>query len=204
MKKLIGSLTMAVALAVMVFSVSAVAQGSGSKMKDSMGMAPSFSALDHNGKQHSLEDYRGKVVVLEWLNPGCPFVQRHYREGTFKGLAEQYGERGVVWLAVNSTSGNDAEVSRKWAQQHDLPYPILVDKSSQVAKLYDAKTTPHMFVVGRSGELVYQGAVDDDPNGTKESRTHYARLAIEAALVGSAPDMRETKPYGCAVKYASN
>jgi peroxiredoxin len=177
-------------------------QGSGNKMKASVKIAPDFTAGDHMGNTHSLSDYRGKVVVLEWLNPGCPFVKRHYREGTFKELAQQYGNRGVVWLAVNSTSSNDASDSEAWAEEHDLPYPILVDKTGKVGKKYNARTTPHMFVINPNGGLVYDGAVDNDPQGNKDNRMVYVKEAIEAALVGAVPEKQETKPYGCSVKYA--
>jgi peroxiredoxin len=203
MKWVIGSITTVAVLLTLGLTVHVQAQGSGAKMTRPAKMAQDFSATDHTGKKHSLVDYRGKVVVLEWLNPGCPFVQRHYREGTFKKLAEHFAGSGVIWLAVNSTSGNDAEVSKKWAAQHSLPYPVLVDKSGEVGKLFSAKTTPHIFVIGREGSIVYNGAVDDDPSGDKGRRTSYVSNAINAALVGSTPSVRETKPYGCAVKYAN-
>ncbi|MFH1069646.1 MAG: thioredoxin family protein [Candidatus Glassbacteria bacterium] len=163
--------------------------------------APDFTAIDYKGENIKLSDYHGKVVVLEWLNPDCPFVQRHYREGTFKKLAEKYGSEGLVWLAVNSTSTQDAARSADWAKQNGLPYPIIVDEDGHVAKLFGAKTTPHLFVIGRNGELVYQGAVDDDPNGDKKQRNVYVASAIEAALTGKLPATRETKSYGCSVKY---
>ncbi len=203
MIRIIGGLTAVSAVLLLALVVHAQAQGSGAKMTRPSKMAQDFSAIDHSGKEHALADYRGKVVMLEWLNPGCPFVQRHYREATFKKLAERYAGSGVVWLAVNSTGGNDAELSSKWAERYSLPYPILVDKSGEVGRLFGAKTTPHVFVVGREGSIVYNGAVDDDPSGDKDNRTSYLTNAISAALVRSSPSVRETKPYGCAVKYAN-
>jgi peroxiredoxin len=164
--------------------------------------APGFSAVDHNGKEHSLDQYRGKVVVLEWINPDCPFVQRHYREGTMKALDGRFEDQGVVWLAVNSTNYHDASRNKEWAEKYSLPYPILVDKEGTIGRLYGAKTTPHMFVVNRNGELVYSGAVDDDAGGNKDKRDVYVLSAIQAALAGSLPARQETKPYGCSVKYA--
>jgi peroxiredoxin len=203
MRKIIARITTVAAVLLLALTVRAQAQGSGSKMIRPAKMAQDFSATDHMGKQHSLADYRGQVVVLEWLNPGCPFVQRHYKEGTFRKLAEQYAGSGVVWLAVNSTSGNDVSHSKKWVEEYSLPYPVLVDKSGEVGKLFGARTTPHMFVIGREGSIVYDGAVDDDPSGDKDRRTSYVGKAINAALVGSMPSVRETKPYGCSVKYAN-
>lgn len=165
MRYLLSRILAATVVALLALAVQAQAQGSGAKNIGAAAKAPDFNATDYTGGKHSLAGYRGKVVVLEWLNPGCPFVQRHYREGTFKKLAGQYSGSGVVWLAVNSTSGTKAEDNKKWAEEHSLPYPILVDKSGEVGKLYSAKTTPHMFVIGREGSIVYQGAVDDDPSG---------------------------------------
>ncbi|HUU28401.1 MAG TPA: redoxin domain-containing protein [archaeon] len=154
--------------------------------------APDFSAVDYKGQTHSLAEQKGKVVVLEWLNPDCPFVQRHYREGTMKTLAERYKDRGVAWFAVNSTNYHDADISRQWAEKYDLSYPVLVDKDGKVGKLYGAKTTPHMFVIDREGRLVYSGAVDDDPGGNKEKRELYLEAAIQAALQNQEPAKSET------------
>ena len=165
--------------------------------------APAFSVADQNGKVHSLADYKGKVVVLEWTNPDCPFVVRHYREGTMKSLANNYRDQSVVWLAVNTTKTNTAEKSRRWTAEKELPYPTLIDADGKLGKVYGAKTTPHMFVIGKDGKLVYTGAVDDDPNGekAKQEREQYLVNAITAALAGEAPARKVTKPYGCSVKY---
>ena len=164
--------------------------------------APGFTAVDYRGKEHTLAQYKGKAVVLEWINPDCPFVVRHYNEGTMKGLAERFKDQGLVWLAVNSTNYHDANKSKEWADKYSLPYPILVDKDGKIGRLYEAKTTPHMFAINRDGELIYNGAVDDDPNGKKDKREVYVLSAIQAALAGSLPARWETKPYGCSVKYA--
>ena len=166
-----------------------------------LSQAPDFKALDYKGNTYSLSQYKGHVVVLEWLNPECPFVQRHYREGTFTRLASEYKDKGVVWLAVNSTSSQGAEQNKEWAEKNHVSYPILVDKDGQVGHLFKAKTTPHLFVVDPKGELIYEGAVDDDPSGNKEQRTVYVKNAIDAALAGALPAVRETKSYGCNVKY---
>jgi peroxiredoxin len=164
--------------------------------------APNFTLEDTAGNDVSLSDYSGKVVVLEWLNPDCPFVQRHYKAGTMKKLATAYGEKGVVWLTVNSTNYMDEAANAKYKASNGLPYTILVDQSGEVGHLYDAKTTPHMYIIDGDGELVYIGAIDDDPRGTKGgSTTNYVEAALDEVLAGRAVTTAETKPYGCSVKY---
>jgi peroxiredoxin len=150
----------------------------------------------------SLKDFKGKIVVLEWLNPDCPFVQRHYKAGTMKNLATRYGDDGVVWLTINSTNYMDAEANAKFKVQYDLPYTILVDQSGDVGHLYGAKTTPHMYIIDGAGVLVYIGAIDDDPRGNKdEPVVNYVAVALDEILAGKAVTTAETKPYGCSVKY---
>jgi peroxiredoxin len=164
--------------------------------------APDFTLPDTAGKEVSLSDFVGKVVVLEWLNPDCPFVQRHYKAGTMKHLATTYGKDGVVWLTINSTHYMDAGASAKFKKDHDLPYPILVDQSGQVGHLYGAVTTPHMFIIDDSGTVVYNGAIDDDPRGSKgEGAVDYVAAALDELLAGKPVTTAETKPYGCSVKY---
>jgi peroxiredoxin len=164
--------------------------------------APDFTLTDTASNQVSLSDYSGQVVVLEWLNPDCPFVQRHYSAGTMKNLAAQYGAQGVVWLTINSTNYMDAEANAAFKAANDLPYAILIDQSGEVGHLYGAATTPHMFVIDGSGTLVYIGAIDDDPRGTNDGPdTNYVAAALDATLAGNAVTTAETKPYGCSVKY---
>ena len=164
--------------------------------------APGFTLTNTTGNEVSLSDFEGKVVVLEWLNPDCPFVQRHYKAGTMKNLATKYGTEGVVWLTVNSTNYMDAAANAKFKAANDLPYTILVDQSGEVGHLYGAKTTPHMYIVDGGGELVYIGAIDDDPRGSKgDGATNYVAAALDQALAGNAVTTAETKPYGCSVKY---
>jgi peroxiredoxin len=164
--------------------------------------AQNFTLGDSAGNEVSLSDYAGKVVVLEWLNPDCPFVQRHYKAGTMKKLAATYGDRGVVWLTINSTHYMDAAANAKFKASHDLPYTILVDQSGEVGHLYGAMTTPHMFIIDGSGTLVYNGAVDDDPRGSKgDGAVNYVAAALDEVLAGKAVTAAETKPYGCSVKY---
>jgi peroxiredoxin len=164
--------------------------------------APGFTLSDTDGNQVSLSDYSGKVVVLEWLNPDCPFVQRHYKAGTMKNLATKYGAQGVVWLTINSTKYMDAAANAKFRSANDLPYPILVDQAGQVGHLYGAMTTPHMYVIDGGGRLVYIGAIDDDPRGNKDGPvTNYVAAALDEVVAGKAVATAETKPYGCSVKY---
>lgn len=163
--------------------------------------APAFALQDENGKQVSLADYGGKIVVIQWWNEGCPYVQRHAKAGTGNALAEKYKEQGVVVLAVNSTKGSGNESNKKAAGQFKLTYPILNDSAGQVGRSYGAKTTPHMFVIDKSGNLAYSGAADDDPNGDKAAKTNYVAQAIDELLAGKTVSVPETKPYGCSVKY---
>jgi peroxiredoxin len=167
--------------------------------------APDFSLKDAQGKSHQLSEYHGKVVVLEWTCPECPFVQRHYQQGTMKELAGSFADTNVVWLAVNTSHYNKAEDSLKWTKEQELSYPTLLDSDGAVGRLYDAKTTPHMFVIDPQGKLVYNGAIDDDPQGKKEmaQRVNYVKGAVHALLAGKEVSVSETKPYGCSVKYSS-
>jgi peroxiredoxin len=164
--------------------------------------APAFTLFDTAGNEVSVSDYEGKVVVLEWLNPDCPFVQRHYKAGTMKDLATKYGAQGVVWLTINSTKYMDGAANAKFRAANDLPYPILVDQSGQVGHLYGAMTTPHMYVIDGGGRLVYMGAIDDDPRGNTDGpANNYVAAALDEVLANKVVTTAETKPYGCSVKY---
>jgi len=195
MKHLLKTLMVVV---VVILAMPATA-GNGVSVGDT---APGFTLADTAGNKVSLSDYSGKVVVLEWLNPDCPFVKRHYKAGTMKNLATKYGGKDVVWLTINSTNYMDAEANAKFKAANDLPYTILIDQSGDVGHLYGAKTTPHMYIIDGDGELVYIGAIDDDPRGTKDlPATNYVAVALDQVLAGNAVTTAETKPYGCSVKY---
>ncbi len=135
--------------------------------------APDFTLTDLEGNKHKLSDLEGKVVVLEWTNFACPYVVRHQKsEKTMQKAHADYKDKGVVWLAIDSTqkdfgSGHAVKDIKNWADSDDvdLPYPVLVDADGQVGHLYEAKTTPHMYVIDKEGTLVYAGAIDDDPHG---------------------------------------
>ena len=164
--------------------------------------APDFTLADTAGNEVSLSDVEGKIIVLEWLNPDCPFVQRHYKAGTMKNLATRYADDGVVWLTINSTHYMDAAANAKFKADNELPSTILVDQSGEVGHLYGAVTTPHMYIIDAGGKLVYIGAIDDDPRGSKgESAVNYVAKALDEVVAGNAVTTAETKPYGCSVKY---
>jgi peroxiredoxin len=168
--------------------------------------APAFSLKGLDGKTHALADYRGKVVVLEWLNPNCPFSNRHAEEKTMTTLAAKYGE--VVWLGIDSTSPSSGDYLKpaamyEWTEKHGIHYGVLYDDSGSVGHAYGAKTTPHMFIVGKDGKIAYNGAIDDDPGGRKvmTARVNFIDGGLAAERSGKTPDPAATKPYGCSVKY---
>ncbi|MGA0332448.1 MAG: thioredoxin family protein [Kiritimatiellia bacterium] len=172
--------------------------------------APAFTLTDTNGTEHSLSDFKGKVVVLEWFNHGCPFVKKHYSQGNMQALQKSYTEKGVVWLAICSSAegkqGYDtAEGHNKTAKEKGTnATAILLDTDGTVGKAYGAKTTPHMYVIDAEGQLVYQGAIDDkrstNPDDIPTSK-NYVVAALDQVLAGQAVEVSSTPPYGCSVKY---
>ena len=163
--------------------------------------APDFTLTDLSGERITLSKVDG-VRVIEWVNPDCPFVQRHYKAGTMKKLATAYDDKGVVWLTINSTHYMDSAANASFKATNQLPYTILVDQSGKVGHLYEAKTTPHMYIIDGGGKLVYIGAIDDDPRGNKdEPATNYVAAALDEVVAGKGVTTAETKPYGCSVKY---
>jgi len=164
--------------------------------------APDFALKDQNGKTVKLSDFKSKIVVIHWFNDSCPFIERHYEAKTFTAIDDKYRDKGVIQLAVDSTGANSAaEDDRKWVASHGLKYPILIDSDRKVARAYDAKTTPHMFVIGRDGKLAYQGAIDNDPEGNKPGRVNYVAKALDELLAGKPVSEPETKSYGCGVSH---
>jgi len=172
------------------------------------GLVSDFQLNGIGGTLHKLSDYRGKIVVLEWTNPGCPVVQRHYRDGLMPALQKECTNKGVVWLTINSTNPNHQNYQTPEALKYIYAdwkaafTALLMDPDGKAGKALGAKTTPHLFVIDKDGKLAYSGAVDDDPRGEKETRTNYIRLAIDSLLKGEAVATTTTKPYGCSVKYA--
>lgn len=168
--------------------------------------APGFQLKGVDGKTYSLADYKGKVVVLEWMNPRCPFSDRHAREKTMIELAKQHGD--VVWLGINSTNAHSGDFEppaeyRAYLQQQGIAYPVLYDESGATGHAYGARTTPHMFIVDPQGRIAYNGAIDDDPSGRREKaqRVNYVGNGLDSERTGGRPDPSSTKPYGCSVKY---
>jgi peroxiredoxin len=172
--------------------------------------APEFKAQDLSGVEHSLSEYKGKYVVLEWNNPGCPFVQKHYNSGNMQKLQQEFTKRGVVWLTVNSTNPNNSDymapdAQRAWNQrEHLAATAYLRDPTGAVGQLYGAKTTPHMFVINGSGKLIFAGGIDDkrttdvaDVAGAK----NYVLAALTSSLAGQPVATASATPYGCSVKY---
>jgi peroxiredoxin len=164
-------------------------------------MAPAFTLKNADGKDVSLTDYKGKVVVLEWTNPECPFVVRHYKAHTMTDLAAKWAAKEVVWLAINSSHHLNVDHNMAFVKAEKLPYPVLSDQSGEVGKAYGAKTTPHMFVVGADGKILYAGAIDDDKKGDMANKTNYVDAALTAITSGKAVAQAATTPYGCSVKY---
>ena len=171
--------------------------------------APSFTVTDLSGKPVKLEDFKGKTVVLEWHNFGCPFVQKHYRSGNMQALQKKYGN-DVVWLAVNSTnkSASDyTEPAKLTMQLKDFgaaPANYLMDEPGAMGKAYGAKTTPHMYIIDPTGKVVYNGAIDDkrstNPEDVKTAK-NYVAAALDEMKSGKAVSVASTAPYGCTVKY---
>ncbi len=172
--------------------------------------APDFTLKDLDGKEMKLSSYKGKVVVLEWFNPGCPFVKNAHTKGSLKEAAKKHTKNGVVWLAINSGAagkqGAGVEANKEGAKTFSLEHPILLDETGEVGKHYGATNTPHMFVIDDKGTLVYRGAIDNSPDGEGESPTggklvSYVDEALAAIAAGKTPQVTETRAYGCGVKY---
>jgi len=186
-----------------LFSAAALANAPAGKL------APAFTVADLDGRPVNLADYKGKTVVLEWTNFGCPFVQKHYRSGNMQALQRKYSN-DVVWLAVNSTSKGSTdwtEAKALSAQLRDFgaqPARYLVDEPGKVGMAYGAKTTPHMFIIDPRGAVVYNGAIDDkrstDVADVKTSK-NYVVAALEEMKAGKPVSVSTTTPYGCSVKY---
>jgi peroxiredoxin len=172
--------------------------------------APDFSATDINGKTVKLNDYKGKIVVLESYNSDCPFCNNQYKTGAMQELEGQMAAKGVVWLIVNSVNPNNPshrtpdQAKKELADKKIIATAWLDDSSGTVGHLYGMKTTPHMYVIDKNGVLVYQGAIDNKPDPMHDPRTarNYVRDAVDALLAGKPVEVSQTKSYGCGVKYA--
>lgn len=174
------------------------------------GEAPDFTLTGHDGKTYELKKLKGKTVVLEWYNNDCPYVEKHYDSGNMQGLQKKFTDKGVIWLSViSSAPGKQGFVDKAQAkkliqERKSSPVAILLDPTGKVGRLYEAKTTPHMYIIDKNGNLAYQGGIDDKPSAKQESlkgATPYFANAMNNILEGKKVDVAVTKPYGCSVKY---
>ena len=174
--------------------------------------APAFTATDVNGRTVSLADFKGKHVVLEWTNPGCPFVQKHYGAGNMQSTQKDATAQGVVWLTINSSSKDSGEYTSpadmsKWmAGQKAVATTTLMDADGKLGKAYGARTTPHMYIVSPAGLLVYAGGIDNKASSNPADipgATNYVKQAVAEAVSGKPISTPATRPYGCSVKYSS-
>lgn len=173
--------------------------------------APEFTAVDSHGQRQSLDHYRGKFVVLEWHNQGCPFTKKHYVSGNMQELQQEWTGKGVTWFTViSSAPGTQGYVTPEQenaylARMHAAPTAVLMDPQGKLGHLYGAKTTPEMFVIDPSGKLIYEGAIDNRPTPDTEDvkgADNYVNDALSAAMAGKAVAMPYTRSYGCSVKYS--
>ena len=172
--------------------------------------APGFTSVDSNGKQQSLSNYKGKFVVLEWHNQGCPYTKKHYESGNMQRQQKEWTAKGVVWLTViSSAPGTQGFVTP--TQENDYlktmnasPTAVLMDPGGSLGHLYGAKTTPHMFIIDPNGTLIYNGAIDDHSSSDQSdipNSKNYVSAALTQAMAGKPVTEAATRPYGCSVKY---
>ena len=172
--------------------------------------APDFTGVDSQGIKHSLSQYKGKTVVLEWTNHDCPYVKKHYNSGNMQKLQKNATDNGIVWLSIiSSRPGKQGHVSGKQANQltqsrNAAPTAVILDETSEIGLLYGAKTTPHMYIIDKTGQLVYMGGIDNIPSKDEDDiagAKNYVRAALDAMAAGKTIEDSITRPYGCSVKY---
>lgn len=172
--------------------------------------APDFTGVDSNGNKHSLSDFKGKTVVLEWTNHDCPYVKKHYNSGNMQQLQMNATDNGVVWLSIiSSKPGKQGHVSGKQANEltrsrNAAPTAVILDETSEIGRLYGAKTTPHMYIIDKTGQLVYMGGIDSIPSSNESDiakAKNYVTVALDAMATGKPIKDNVTRPYGCSVKY---
>jgi peroxiredoxin len=172
--------------------------------------APDFSLTDSKGKTQSVSQYKSKYVVLEWFNPECPFVKKHYGSGNMQKLQEEFTGKGVVWLSIDSSApGLEGhltadQANAKMTEWKTKQTALVLDPDGKAGQSYGAKNTPHMFVINPEGKIVYEGAIDSKASANPSdipNATNYVKVALEESLSGKAVTNANTKPYGCSVKY---
>jgi peroxiredoxin len=175
--------------------------------------APNFTLPDTAGKKVSLAQFKGKYVVLEWYNPDCPFVGKHYKSGNMQSLQKKFTSKGVVWITIDSSAPGEEgnyppeQLNAISVRDGAARTALLVDSDGLVGRLYGAKTTPDMYIINPVGILVYKGAIDDKRStdlGDVKTATNYVKAALEEAMTGRPVSTVSTRPYGCSVKYSSN
>jgi peroxiredoxin len=203
MRKMVRFLAAALVTAVAVSPVARAAAVVGEA-------APDFALTDSKGAKQSLSSFKGKWVVLEWVNYECPFVQKHYGSGNMQKLQKDYTVKGVVWLSVNSSNVGKqgyfapAEIENRSKQWGAAQSAYLIDTDGTVGRQYGAKTTPHMFVIDPTGKVVYAGGIDDKPSTDKADITtarNFVKTALDEAMAGRPVTTTTSAPYGCSVKY---
>lgn len=172
--------------------------------------APDFKLMDSDGQEHKLSNFAGKIVVLEWINFDCPFVKKHYDSKNMQSLQLKYKNHGVIWLSICSSAESkqgyfsNEEINDRIAEKNAKMTAYLVDSDGKVGKIYGAKTTPHMYIIDKSGKLVYAGGIDDKPttdvDDIKDAQ-NYVSSALDELLSGKNVSNQSTTPYGCSVKY---
>jgi peroxiredoxin len=175
--------------------------------------APDFSLADAKGQTHSLSRYKGKYVVLEWFNPECPFVKKHYGSGNMQKLQQEYTSKGVVWLTIDSNApGTEGNITAEQAEKIGKAWnahqtALLLDPDGKAGRAYGAKNTPNMVIIDPAGKIVYEGAIDSKPTPNPadiSTSTNYVKAALDESLAGKPVTQSSTRPYGCSVKYKSS
>jgi peroxiredoxin len=194
-------------IAVACLGLAGLAQGTGLSRVDVGAQAPQFTAKGADGKQHSLRDYAGKLVVLEWTNPVCPFTAVKYKSGAMQALQRYAATRQIVWLSIDTAAPDKAgyltppAARARIAQTHATVTAFLFDVDGNIARSYGAKTTPSFFVVNRDGKLAYEGAMDDQVFADDAAGREYVKSALDDLVAGRRVQKTETQPQGCAVEY---
>lgn len=194
-----------------LLALSTLAFAAGVSAAPSVGQsAPDFTLTDTAGKPVKLSDYRGKYVVLEWTNPGCPYVKKHYDSGNMPATQREAVAKGVVWLSINSTEKDSydylepAQLASWMKERKGTPSAVLMDVEGTAGKAYGARTTPHMYIVNPQGQLVYAGGIDSIPSSNPEDirkAVNYVKQGLGEALAGKPISQAATRPYGCSIKY---
>jgi peroxiredoxin len=174
--------------------------------------APAFSATDTSGKTVSLADFKGRHVVLEWVNPGCPYVVKHYGAGNMQATQKSAVDKGVVWLSINSTATDatdyktPASMAAWMVSQKASSSATLIDSEGKVGRAYGARATPHLYIIDPAGKLAYAGAIDSKASSNPADiagATNYVKQALTESMAGKPISAPSTRPYGCSVKYSS-